>query len=610
MAVTKIDFPLEALIHPQTATQSQTEDEIQQQVATERERLARELGLHNGSAHHFRRPVERPFTAAERNKVTILFGGLTWKHEKVIQAVFEASGYHCEIMPVPNVAAFQLGKEYGNNGQCNPTYFTVGNLVQYLQGLEARGMSRQEIIDKHVFFTAGSCGPCRFGMYESEYRLALQNAGFDGFRVLLFQQNDGIQAASGEPGLKFTVDFGMGMFNALNLGDIMNEMIYRIRPFEVNKGETDRVFRESVDALCHTLRTRSPFEDHRDLPAFLSQRIARHKGAKWEIMVNSLGKVWENLYGKAYKDVLRDCHDRLSRIEIDRLRVKPVVKIIGEFWAQITEGDGNFNMFTFLEREGAQVLVEPIGTWVMYMMYQAKERAREKCAVNARYKNPATWELHKRALNYWQFLPKQLMWSVGERIYSRQYHRVVEALGSIAHHLVSQKEMARLAHPFYNQFARGGEGHLEVGKNVYYTVNKLCHMVLALKPFGCMPSTQSDGAQSAVANHFKEMIFLPIETSGEGEVNAHSRVQMALGEAKVKARLEFEQALESTGKRLDDIKSYVADHPELRRLYYPVPERKGVTGVAANFVLHVNDLMNGKARLTRVKEVVPELAAA
>ena len=35
------------------------------------------------------------------------------------------------------------------------------------------------------------------------------------------------------------------------------------------------------------------------------------------------------------------------------------------------------------------------------------------------------------------------------------------------------------------------------------------------------------------------MIFLPIETSGEGEVNAHSRVQMALGEAKAKAKLEF-----------------------------------------------------------------------
>ena len=67
-----------------------------------------------------------------------------------------------------------------------------------------------------------------------------------------------------------------------------------------------------------------------------------------------------------------------------------------------------------------------------------------------------------------------------------------------ANHLIPQKELSRLAHPFYHQLARGGEGYMEVGKNVYYTVNHLCHMVLALKPFGCMPSTQSDGVQSRV----------------------------------------------------------------------------------------------------------------
>ena len=116
------------------------------------------------------------------------------------------------------------------------------------------------------------------------------------------------------------------------------------------------------------------------------------------------------------------------------------------------------------------------------------------------------------------------------------YHRTIKNLGGITHHLVPQTELAEMAHPFYNQFARGGEGHLEVGKNVYYTVHHLCHMVLALKPFGCMPSSQSDGVQSAVINKFKDMIFLPIETSGEGEVNAHSRVQMALGRGQGKGQ--------------------------------------------------------------------------
>jgi hypothetical protein len=111
-----------------------------------------------------------------------------------------------------------------------------------------------------------------------------------------------------------------------------------------------------------------------------------------------------------------------------------------------------------------------------------------------------------------------------------------------------------------------------------------------------MPSSQSDGVQSAVVNRFKDMIFLPIETSGEGEVNAHSRVQMALGEAKVKAKAEFEQCLKSTGKTLPQIREYIEQHRELKHPFYRVPHREGVAGTAAQFILHVNDRINRDTR--------------
>ncbi|MBI4478303.1 MAG: activator of (R)-2-hydroxyglutaryl-CoA dehydratase [Acidobacteria bacterium] len=541
---------------------------------------------------HFHRPVERPFTAEERDRVTILFGGLTWRHERLFQAVFEGAGYRCENLPTPDVVAFQIGRTYGNAGQCNPAYFTVGSLLHYLQQLEARGLSRQQIVDRYVLFTAGCCGPCRFGMYESEYRLALENAGFDGFRVLLFQQDDGVRAASGEPGLKFTVDFGMGALNAFNLGDVLNDLIYRIRPYEVNPGETDRVFAEAIGELSRALRDRPPFEILQRTPAWVSRRLALKPGVKNPL--NTLGKVREHLYGRAYGDALQACRERLDRIEVDRTRVKPIVKITGEFWAQTTEGDGNYNMFAFLEREGAQVLVDPIGAWVMYLLRQAKTNARIRKRLDAPHYRPRAWEIRKRLANELWFRKKWLLLSVGERMWARQYHRVVEALGGLTHHLIPQEDLARLADPFYHPLARGGEGHLEIGKNVYYTTHRLCHMVLSLKPFGCMPSTQSDGAQSAVVSRFPDMIFLPIETSGEGEINAHSRVQMALGEAKAKARAEFHTALSATGKRLEDIKAYVAQRAYLRRPFYRVPHRPGVAGVAAHFILHVSDLMDGK----------------
>jgi predicted nucleotide-binding protein (sugar kinase/HSP70/actin superfamily) len=587
--------------------QTDFEMEIQARIDAERARLRAEAGL--ARMREFKKPVERTFTAAERDRVTILFGGLTWKHEEMIKAVFHGSGYHCENIPTPIVADCQAGKEYGNNGQCNPTYFTVGNLVRYLQGLEQKGMSRQQIIDNYVFFTAGSCGPCRFGMYEAEYRFALQNSGFEGYRVLLFQQTDGIKAASGEPGLKFSVDFGMGMLNALNLGDVINELVYQVRPFEVTKGETDRVIRDAVNTLTDTLRERKRWHIIDASPKWARPFLEKHK--KIEGIGCTLGKIAHNLYGKEYVDALHACRDSIDAIEVDRLRVKPVIKITGEFWAQTTEGDGNFNMFAFLEKEGAQVLVEPIATWIDYMMYVSKEGSRARAQAQAPYRDPKWYELKKRAVNGVSLFKKTAGMSVGSGMWTYFYHRTIRHMGGTAHHLVPQSELARLAHPFYHQLARGGEGHMEVGKNIFYTVNHLCHMVLALKPFGCMPSTQSDGVQSRVVSKFKDMIFLPIETSGEGEVNAHSRVQMALAEAKAKARAEFEGVLQKTGKSLDDLRAYVAEHPELRRGLYKVPHRDGIAGTAAQFAFHVSDLMDKERanhRRTRVAMSAQEVA--
>src|SRR5207248_7398396 len=121
----------------------------------------------------------------QRKHVTLLIGGLTIAHDFLIEGGLKGIGYNVQMLDCPDTNAFQAGKEFGNRGQCNPTYFTVGNLVQYLIALrDKKGLSTKHIIDNYIFLTAGACGPCRFGMYVTEYRKALRDAGFDGFRVL------------------------------------------------------------------------------------------------------------------------------------------------------------------------------------------------------------------------------------------------------------------------------------------------------------------------------------------------------------------------------------------------------------------------------------------
>ena len=535
----------------------------------ERSHLQQAAGIPRQEIQHFKRPVERPFTRGQRATTTLLFGGLTWKHERLVQAALEGLGYNVQALPTPDVRSFQTGKEFGNNGQCNPTYFTVGNLVRFLQSLEAQGLSRPEILDRYVFLTAGACGPCRFGMYEAEYRLALRNSGFDGFRVLLFQQSGGLTQSNVEAGIEMNLEFFLGILNALNSGDVINEAAHAIRPYEVVPGSTDRALTSAMQSLALVFRTRAS-----GIPP-----------------MGGTARFLHQLRDDAYTHALHDAARILDTVEVDRLRVKPIVKITGEFWAQTTEGDGNFHMFRFLHDEGAQVLVEPIGTWIMYLLHQAIQMNRDTKGLDEGAEVAPWWKVVRRARIELTFGRKLAKLKLAEAIFRREYHRLARSFGTLVHPLVDQYKLQRLAHPYYNSRTGGGEGHLEVAKNIYYANRDLAHMVLSLKPFGCMPSTQSDAAQSAVIANHKDMIYLPIETSGEGEIHAHSRVQMALGEARNKAREEFASVLRATDLTLEQCRSFVDRHPEMKRPLYPVPEHKGVVGGAANFVLHISERM-------------------
>ncbi len=232
----------------------------------------------------------------------------------------------------------------------------------------------------------------------------------------------------------------------------------------------------------------------------------------------------------------------------------------------------------------------------MYMIHQAKQEIKDARGLDLIRSNVSKWNLAKVFGSHVNTQQKLAKLTVAEKIFAREYHKLIDALGGIAHHLTDQYELQRMGHPFYNSRAGGGEGHLEVAKNIYYSNKDLAHMVLSLKPFGCMPSTQSDGAQSAVVSQYKDMIYIPIETSGEGDVNAHSRVQMALGEAKVRAKNEMKSVLGKTGVALEEVQEFVAEHPEMQQPMYKYGHHKGVVGVAANFVLHAAERLKAERR--------------
>ena len=509
----------------------------------------------------YKRSQERPFLAEERPRTTILFGNLSPKHDAFIEAVFRGCGYHCVGLPLPTKASYQIGKEFCNNGLCNPNYYTTGNLINYLKNLKRLGLSSEEIVDRHIYFTIGGCGPCRFGMYESEYALALENAGFPGFRVLTFNSKRVIRDGSKQPGLNFTWNYGLGMLNALNLGDILFETAYRIRPYEVQPGATDRAMQECVSDLARFLQGRCGYRFFRQEPR-----------GKLHSVVSILAKIRYHLGARDWREALGRVRDRLSEIEVDWLRVKPLVKATGEFYSAISEGDANHNLYRFLESEGAEVLVDPIGNLIRYWIHQSRGH-------NDRRKGLAP--------GYWK---KELLLAFSEWFWGWQYRRAAKLLGDLALRPEPQDELARRAGPYYHPLTRGGEGHLIVGRGLEMARLRQAHLMVTVKPFGCMPATQSDAVMFMLSAQDPNLLFLPFETLGEGEVHALSRVQMAVGQARHKATAEFDEVLHRTGANLEQIRAYVSRHPEMRRPFYRF-RRSGLAGTAAQFVAHTAERM-------------------
>ena len=66
---------------------------------------------------------------------------------------------------------------------------------------------------------------------------------------------------------------------------------------------------------------------------------------------------------------------------------------------------------------------------------------------------------------------------------------------------------------------------------------------------------------------------------------------MALGEAKAKAKNEYNECLAKTGYSLEEIKAFVETREDLQKPFFHVSHRKGISGVGANFILDVAEIM-------------------
>src|SRR5215471_2985532 len=464
--------------------------------------------MHADTVKHYTAYTPRPFTRDERDTVTMLYGGLTWKHERLIQGVFHNLAYKAE--PLPNVARADLdaGKELIDVGACCPTTFVTGNLVNFLKAKEAQ-QGKDAVVNQYVYLTAGACGACRFGQYHQSYTMALDTLGLRDFRILLLAQDE-LEQSSGNSGLEITMPLTAGLVWAILCGDLLTDLEYMTRPYEVTPGQTEAVLRQSVEYLYDVFRRRPV------------------RGKQWGTLA------WHLLTGYFTK-ALREIKTQWDAIDVARLHVRPKVKITGEFWLQTHEGDGNYNMKRWLEQEGAEVVVPPIAVWLDYLMRFYVQEYED-------------WRGVDRSVPLKIQAVKTLQW-----LFRTTYHRLRKALGALPQPLPDQYELQKFAAPFYHQRLSGGEGDMLVGKALHAYHHQTAHMICELSPYSCLPNTMSIGAMAQVLGQYPGLLYAPIEVKGDAEVHALSRCQMILTEAKKRAQSDFDQAMRETGLTMEAI---------------------------------------------------------
>jgi len=425
---------------------------------------------------------------APKSETKLLFGGLTEGRERLLQAAAKSLGEDYTPLPTVDNKSLEFGKIYGNRGQCNPTYYTVGNLIKYLIYLrDEKKIPTEEIIRKYVHVTANGCGPCRFGMYVTEYKKALAEAGFAGFRVTSFEHNKSIFQEAEESVVEFSPKYFLILIKTAIIADILTILGYQMRPYEVEKGSTDRAIKECEELIIKTLENK-----------------------------------------KSLFKALLKCRKILERVELNRLQVKPKVMVMGEFWAAMTESDGNYHIHRFLEAEGAEVINQPLINRILLNVWEAE------------YLREVKEGLEPKGVLDFSLAKSKFMIFLAKHGIHAQFNLYAKAIGLNGYKLPNMEHLQKLGEQFYPIDSNGGEGHLEVAHLIESVQDRVAHLVISVKPFGCMPSSGvSDGIQSLITAKYPNANFLSVETSGEGGANFYSRIQMALFKAKEQAKEEF-----------------------------------------------------------------------
>jgi predicted CoA-substrate-specific enzyme activase len=156
----------------------------------------------------------------------------------MISAAARSCGIASEVLPKQTGEDLALGRKYTSSKECFPMICTTGSFLKKLMEPGANP-------SKMSFFMPDHNGPCRFGQYNQFQRILFDKLGFQEAELITPSNDTSYEDVAGEHGQKFRINAWKGFVVA----DFLHKIHRETRPYELNKGDSDRLYEDSLSRL-------------------------------------------------------------------------------------------------------------------------------------------------------------------------------------------------------------------------------------------------------------------------------------------------------------------------------------------------------------------------
>jgi predicted nucleotide-binding protein (sugar kinase/HSP70/actin superfamily) len=406
-------------------------------------------------------PYPVKFTRKNKNKI-FLIPNVSRAFCKVMTAAIGKQGFKVAPLPIGGKEAIQLGKKYVHNDSCFPAQMMIGEALMALK-------SGEYDPDEVVVGAGKTYCDCRLVNYMFLTRKALDDAGYPQVPIYSTDIHD---LKNIHPGFRLSeISFARAGWTLIMM-EILEDLRRKIRPYEFEKGETDRVFEVSTDKIADALL---------------------HGG-----MMGAL---------RAYKKAIK----AICAIRYDRSVRKPKVFITGEYLLTYHPGS-NFYIEEYLERNNMEVELP--------RMYDI-------------YRNLMLMHIISKFKNYQVIYSKfeMLRAFAGDKFFDIA-QRIMEALARkhpLYEPALQLPDLAKYSDPIIDRSICSGESFL-MAADILHRASKGVKSFILLQPFGCLPNHFAGrGVVKRIKEEYPGIQILALDYDPDTSfANIENRLQMLI----------------------------------------------------------------------------------